>query len=98
MFDLAPGGLYPTIGPQGGYGPSPPTGYGPPPPTGYGPPPDAYGGPDPPRAYGYQPGYNKAEEEDAFGGCLDKVGLALGGLVAAGGVAAAMHAYNVKMH
>lgn len=90
---LAPGGLYPTIGPQGGYGP--------PPPAGYGPPPDAYGGPGynpppPPRAYGYQPGYEKAEEEDAFGGCLDKVGLALGGLVAAGGIAAAAHAMNVN--
>lgn len=28
---------------------------------------------------------------------MDKVGLALGGLVAAGGVAAAMHAMNVKI-
>ncbi|XP_012231412.1 uncharacterized protein [Linepithema humile] len=81
----APGGLYPTIQPGG---------YGPPPPTGYGPPPDAYGGPggyNSPRGHG-QP--EKAEEEDIFGGCLDKVGLALGGLVAAGGVAAAMHAMN----
>jgi len=89
---LAPGGLYPTI--QGGYGPSPPTGYGPPP--------DAYGNPsgyNPPRAYGYQqPGHEKAEEEGVFGDCLDKVGLALGGLVAAGGVAAAMHAINVKIY
>lgn len=87
---LAPGGLYPTLGPQGGY--APPVGYGPPP---------AYGGPDgynnPPGPYGYQPGYEKPEEQDAFGGCLDKVGLALGGLVAAGGVAAAMHAINVKL-
>ncbi|XP_014480159.1 PREDICTED: uncharacterized PE-PGRS family protein PE_PGRS54-like [Dinoponera quadriceps] len=83
-----PGGLYPTLGPQGGYG-LPPAG----------PPPSAYGGPDgynPPRSYGYQPGYEKPEEEDAFGGCLNKVGLALGGLVAAGGVAAAMHAMNKK--
>lgn len=90
---LAPGGLYPTLGPQGGYGP-------PPPPAGYGLPPNVYGGPDsynPPRSYGYQPGHEKAEEENAFGGCLDKVGLALGGLVAAGGVAAAMHALNVKI-
>lgn len=96
----APGGLYPTIQPQGGYGPPPPTGYGPPPPTGYGPPPGAYGGPDgynPPRAYGHQPdARQKAEEEGVFGDCLDKVGLALGGLVAAGGVAAAMHAMNKK--
>ncbi|KAG5312659.1 LEG4 protein, partial [Acromyrmex insinuator] len=96
-----PGGLYPTIQSQGGYGPPPPTGYGPPPPTGYGPPPPpptAYGGPggyNPPRAYGYQP-EQKAEEEGVFGDCLDKVGLALGGLVAAGGVAAAMHAMNKK--
>lgn len=29
---------------------------------------------------------------------MDKVGLALGGLVAAGGVAAAMHAMNVKIY
>jgi len=101
FFILAPGGLYPTIQPQGGYGPPPPTGYGPPP-TGYGPPPPptAYGGPDgynPSRAYGYQPD-QKAEEEGVFGDCLDKVGLALGGLVAAGGVAAAMHAMNVKIY
>ncbi|XP_011265348.1 spidroin-2 isoform X2 [Camponotus floridanus] len=101
-----PGGLYPTI--QGGYGPPPPTGYGPPPPsgygppppTGYGPPPDAYGGPggyNPPRGYGYgQPGPDKPEEEGIFGDCLDKVGLAIGGLVAAGGVAAAMNAMNKK--
>lgn len=88
--------MYPTIQPQGGYGPPPP-----PPPTGYGPPPNAYGGPggyNPPRAYGYQPGQEKAEEEGVFGDCLDKVGLALGGLVAAGGVAAAMHAMNVKIY
>lgn len=88
---LAPGGLYPTI--QGGYGPPPsvPGGYGPPPPGGPG-----Y---NPPRAYGYQPGYEKPEEEDAFSGCLDKVGLAIGGLVAAGGIAAAAHAINVcKFH
>ncbi|XP_011872801.1 PREDICTED: basic salivary proline-rich protein 2-like [Vollenhovia emeryi] len=86
-----PGGLYPTIQPQGGYGPSPPSGYGPPP--------NAYGGPggyNPPRAYGHQPDREKAEEEGVFGDCLDKVGLALGGLVAAGGVAAAMHAMNKK--
>lgn len=97
--------MYPTIQPQGGYGPPPagygsppPAGYGPPPPAGYGPPPDAYGGPggyNPPRGYGYQP--EKPEEEGIFGDCLDKVGLALGGLVAAGGVAAAMHAMNVKI-
>ncbi|KAM0729348.1 Galectin-4 [Formica fusca] len=100
-----PGGLYPTIQPHGGYGPPPPTGYGPPPPAGYGPPPpagygpspDAYGGPDgynPSRGYGYQP--EKPEEEGVFGDCLDKVGLAIGGLVAAGGVAAAVHAINKK--
>lgn len=91
----APGGLYPTLGPQG-LGPVG-GGMG----GGYGPPPDAYGAPDggynPPRAYGYQPGHQKAEEEDAFGGCLDKVGLAVGGLIAAGGVAAAMHAINVSV-
>ncbi|XP_072762372.1 uncharacterized protein [Anoplolepis gracilipes] len=94
-----PGGLYPTIQSQGGYGPPPPTGYGPPPPAGYGPPSDAYGGPggyNPPRGYGYQPGHEKPEEEGVFGDCLDKVGLAIGGLVAAGGVAAAMHAMNKK--
>ncbi|XP_011305633.1 spidroin-2-like [Fopius arisanus] len=85
-----PGGLYPTLNPQapsapqGGYGP-PPGGYGPP-----------GGGYNPPKPYGYQPGYEKAEEEEAFGGCLDKVGLAIGGLVAAGGVAAAVHAYNKR--
>lgn len=98
--------MYPTIQPQGGYGPPPPTGYGPPPPTGYGPPPDAYGGPgyggpggyNPSRGYGYQPGHEKPEEEGVFGDCLDKVGLALGGLVAAGGVAAAMNAMNVKIY
>ncbi|CAL1684036.1 unnamed protein product [Lasius platythorax] len=94
-----PGGLYPTLQPQDGYGPPPPpppTGYGPPPPAGYGPPPDAYGGYNPPGGYGYQPGREKPEEEGVFGDCLDKVGLALGGLVAAGGVAAAMHAMNKK--
>ncbi|KAL0127511.1 hypothetical protein PUN28_003058 [Cardiocondyla obscurior] len=83
-----PGGLYPTIQPQGG-------GYGPPPSAGYGPPPNTFGGPgdyNPPRGYERQ----KAEEEGVFGDCLDKVGLALGGLVAAGGVAAAMHAMNKK--
>ncbi|KAG7202816.1 hypothetical protein KM043_009973 [Ampulex compressa] len=93
-----PGGLYPTLGPQtpqGGYGP-PPAGYGPPP-AGYGPPPDAYsGGYNPPSAYGYQPGYDKPEGDNTSGNCLDKIGLALGGLVAAGGVAAAMHAINKK--
>ncbi|XP_003493369.1 collagen alpha-1(I) chain [Bombus impatiens] len=89
-----PGGLYPTIGPQ-----TPQGGYGPPPPApGYGPPPGVYGGPgyNPPRAYGYQPGYEKPEEEEAFSGCLDKVGLAIGGLVAAGGIAAAAHAMSKK--
>ncbi|XP_031833773.1 uncharacterized protein LOC116427496 [Nomia melanderi] len=101
-----PGGLYPTInpqGPQGGYGP-PQGGYGPPqggygpPPMGYGPPPGAFDTPGytPTKPYGYQPGYEKPEEQDAFGGCLDKVGLALGGLVAAGGIAAAAHALNKK--
>ncbi|KAK0097116.1 hypothetical protein PV326_003223 [Microctonus aethiopoides] len=86
----APGGLYPTLKSQdpfahGGGG------------GGYGPPPNAYsGGPDPSKQYGYQPGFEKPEEEEAFGGCLDKVGLAVGGLIAAGGVAAAMHAYNKK--
>lgn len=49
-----------------------------------------------PEAYGYRPKPQKSEEEDIFGGCMDKVGLAVGGLVAAGGVAAAMHAYNVS--
>ncbi|XP_043522874.1 spidroin-2-like [Frieseomelitta varia] len=83
-----PGGLYPTI--QGGYGPPPPV------PGGYGPPPPGGPGYNPPRAYGYQPGYEKPEEEDAFSGCLDKVGLAIGGLVAAGGIAAAAHALNKK--
>lgn len=89
----APGGLYPTINPQ-----APQGGYGPPPPIGYGPPPNTFGGPGygPPQPYGYQPGYQKPEEEDAFSGCLDKVGLALGGLVAAGGIAAAAHAMNKK--
>ncbi|CAL7948757.1 unnamed protein product [Xylocopa violacea] len=89
-----PGGLYPTIGPQtpqGGYGP-PPVG------PGYGPPPQAFGGPgyNPPMPYGYQPEYEKPEEKDVFSGCLDKVGLALGGLVAAGGIAAAAHAMSKK--
>ncbi|XP_076667184.1 uncharacterized protein LOC143368390 [Andrena cerasifolii] len=104
----APGGLYPTIGPQAppggygppppaGYGPPPPGGYGPPPPGGYGPPPDAYGGPGyQPGAYGYQPGYQKPEEADVFGNCLGKLGVALGGLVAAGGIASAAHAMNKK--
>ncbi|XP_011496371.1 PREDICTED: uncharacterized protein LOC105360997 [Ceratosolen solmsi marchali] len=41
----------------------------------------------PPRRY-------EEEPEDAMGDCLDKVGLAVGGLVAAGGVAAALHAMN----
>lgn len=83
--------MKPDAPPSGGYGH----------PGGYGPPPDAYGnsgGYNPPRAYGYQPGYAEPEEEEAFGGCLDKVGLAVGGLIAAGGVAAAMHAYNVLLH
>ncbi|XP_076749508.1 uncharacterized protein LOC143422617 [Xylocopa sonorina] len=89
-----PGGLYPTIGPQtpqGGYGP-PPVG------PGYGPPPQAFGGPgyNPSMPYGYQPEYEKPEEKDVFSGCLDKVGLALGGLVAAGGIAAAAHAMSKK--
>ncbi|XP_017761234.1 PREDICTED: collagen alpha-1(I) chain-like [Eufriesea mexicana] len=87
-----PGGLYPTIG-SGGYGPPPPApGYGPPPPV------NAYGVPgyNPPRPYEYQPGPEKPEEQDVFGGCLDKVGLAIGGLVAAGGIAAAAHAMSKK--
>lgn len=99
--------MYPTIGPQappGGYGPPPPAGYGPPPPGGYGPPfpggygppPDAYGGPGyQPGAYGYQPGHQKPEEADVFGNCLGKLGVALGGLVAAGGIASAAHAITV---
>lgn len=87
--------MYPTLKTQDPVGP-PGGGYQP-----YGPPPDAYGGSggyNPPRAYGHQPRYNeKPEEEEVFGGCLDKVGLALGGLVAVGGVAAAMHAINVSL-
>ncbi|XP_053994569.1 protein enabled-like [Hylaeus volcanicus] len=95
-----PGGLYPTIGsqtPQGGYGPPPLAGYGPPP-AGYGPPPNSFGGQgyNPPNMYGYQPGYEKPEEESTFSACLDKVGLALGGLVAAGGIATAAHALTKK--
>lgn len=61
---------------------------------GYGPPPNYGPGYNPPPAYGQQ--HEKPEEEDVFGGCLNKVGVALGGLVAAGGVAAAMHAMNKK--
>ncbi|XP_076166709.1 uncharacterized protein LOC143146367 [Ptiloglossa arizonensis] len=103
-----PGGLYPTIGSQTpqGYGPPPPSaygppplaGYGPPPVPGYGPPPTTFGGSgyNPQSTYGYQPGYEKPEEENAFSGCLDKVGLALGGLVAAGGLATAAHALQKK--
>ncbi|XP_066593855.1 uncharacterized protein [Prorops nasuta] len=87
-----PGGLYPTVNPNippGGYGP--PSGYGPP--GGYGPPPqNPYGTP----GQFIPPGQEKAEEEDVFSGCLDKMGLALGGLVAAGGAAAVMHALNKK--
>lgn len=93
-----PGSLYPNLDPQAPNGV--PRGF---PPGGYGPPPGAYGPPQSygpgggdPRAYGYQPGLQKAEEEDAFGGCLDKMGLALGGLVAAGGAAAVMHAINKR--
>lgn len=90
-YFLAPGGLYPNLKPDAsGFGHS----------GGYGPPPNAYGGPasyNPPMPYGNQPGYAEPEEEEAFGGCLDKVGLAVGGLIAAGGVAAAMHAYNVRL-
>ena len=52
------------------------------------PPPDNFN--HPPRAYGYEQERQKSEDD-----MMDKVGLALGGLVAAGGVAAAMHAYNV---
>lgn len=86
-----PGGLYPTIRPPSG--PMPP----PPPPGSYGPPPPGpYGPPPPGHTYGYHPGYEKPEEEDAFSGCLDKVGMALGGLVAAGGIAAAAHAISKK--
>lgn len=89
---LGPGGLYPTLRSQEPVGPH---GGGYQPPGNYGPPSDGY---NPPRSYGYQPGQEKAEEEEAFGGgCLDKVGLALGGLVAAGGVAAALHAMNVSV-
>ncbi|XP_076645921.1 uncharacterized protein LOC143355191 [Halictus rubicundus] len=89
-----PGGLYPTLGPQapqGGYGPPPVVGYGPMP-GGYGPPTDF----NPQKPYVYHPDHQKAEEEDVFGGCLNKVGMALGGLVAAGGIAAAAHALHKK--
>ncbi|KAK2575746.1 hypothetical protein KPH14_003636 [Odynerus spinipes] len=91
-----PGGLYPSLDTKttsGGYGP-PPSGYGPPP-SGYGPPPPGYGPPSYP--YGSSDGQHQSGEEgDIFGGCLNKMGLALGGLVAAGGVAAAMEYANRK--
>ncbi|XP_017885783.1 basic salivary proline-rich protein 1-like isoform X2 [Ceratina calcarata] len=89
-----PGGLYPTIQPPSGPMPPPP-GSMPPPPGPYGPPPPNSGYYNP-QTHGYQPGYEKPEEEDTFSGCLDKVGLALGGLVAAGGIAAAAHAMSKK--
>ncbi|XP_058809900.1 protein pygopus-like [Phymastichus coffea] len=81
----APGGLYPTLNPQG-----PPSDPG------------APGGPPSfeddfrsnPQDYGYRPKSQKSEEDDLFGGFGDKAALAVGGLVAAGGLAAAMHAYN----
>ncbi|XP_014226027.1 uncharacterized protein LOC106651855 [Trichogramma pretiosum] len=47
---------------------------------------------DPPHPHRQPAAHQKSE--DAFGSTLDKVGLAVGGLVAAGGVAAAMHAIN----
>lgn len=60
----------------------------------YGPPPSSDGYNNPPGSYVHHP---EKTEEDTFGG-LDKVGLAVGGLMAAGGVAAAMHAYNVNIY
>lgn len=80
----------------------PPANYGPPPPGGlypsldpntnsggYGPPPSGYGPPSYP--YGKAEKQNQSgEEADIFGGCLK----ALGGFVAAGGVAAAMEYAN----
>lgn len=68
-------------GPPHGF---PPGGYNQP--SQYGP-----GGND----YNYQPGYQRQEQEEEDSG-LDKMGLALGGLIAAGGTAAAIYAYNVK--
>lgn len=74
-------------------------GYGPPPPGqyhagGYGPPPVSPRGGPPPGSYVYKP--DKSEEDEGIGGIgMDKIGMALGGLVAAGGVAAALHAMNV---
>lgn len=55
----------------------------------------------PPPFQGYRPTSptplqdNRGEEDDQFTQTMDKIGLALGGLAAAGGVAAALHAYNV---
>ncbi|XP_023245195.1 uncharacterized protein LOC106643910 isoform X2 [Copidosoma floridanum] len=73
-----PGGVYPTLNPDEMYRPAPMPNIG------------GYGG-DSSRVYHPEP---QKSEDDAFGSCLDKVGLAVGGFVAAGGVAAAMHAYQ----
>jgi hypothetical protein len=40
--------------------------------------------------------HESEESDNVMVDCLDKVGLAVGGLVAAGGVAAALHAMNVN--
>ncbi|XP_051155234.1 protein pygopus-like isoform X2 [Leptopilina boulardi] len=86
-----PGNLYPSLDPQGPNGAphGPPHGF---PPGGYNQP-SQYGpgGND----YNYQPGYQRQEQEEEDSG-LDKMGLALGGLIAAGGTAAAIYAYNKK--
>lgn len=77
-----PGGLYPTLDTKTAQG-------------GYGPPPPGYGQPSYP--YGSSGGQNQSGEEgDIFGGCLNKMGLALGSFVAAGGAAAAMDYLNRK--
>lgn len=81
------GGIYPTIGPQippggGNFYSNPSTN------------PSPYG---PPGAHLYKPEYERSEEEEESGFGLNKVGLAVGGLIAAGGVAAAMHAMNVRI-
>lgn len=78
------GGLYPTLGPQVPSTPQGGNNYYPNPPNT----PSAYGG------YNPQAGYEKPEDDSPFS--LDKVGLAVGGLIAAGGVAAAMNAINKK--
>ncbi|XP_043476859.1 translation initiation factor IF-2-like isoform X2 [Leptopilina heterotoma] len=84
-----PGSLYPSLDPQAPNGAPrgfPSGGYDQP--SNYGPGANNSGG------YNYQPGYQKQEQEEDSG--LDKMGLALGGLVAAGGAAAAIYAYNKK--